>query len=223
MKDSVDGIGYRFRDTGLLQEALTHRSVGSVNNERLEFLGDSVLNTIISSRLFERNPSAPEGDLSRMRARLVRGSTLGELATGIGLGQQIRLGEGERKSGGFRRTSILADALEALIGAIFLDGGYEACREVVLTFFDPLIENLPDPEELKDAKTRLQEWLQGRARPLPKYSLEREEGADHAKRFFVSCRLADQELEVEGSGTSRRKAEQSAAEGMLAALREPGT
>ncbi len=211
MKDSVDGIGYRFRDTGLLQEALTHRSAGAVNNERLEFLGDSVLNTIVSSRLFERHAAAPEGDLSRMRARLVRGSTLGELATGIGLGQQLHLGEGERKSGGFRRTSILADAFEALLGAIFLDGGYEACRRVVLDFFDPLIEALPDPEELKDAKTRLQEWLQGRGRPLPEYLLQREEGADHAKQFFITCRLTDEALEVEGSGSSRRKAEQAAA------------
>ena len=215
MKDSVDGIDYRFRDPRLLQEALTHRSVGPSNNERLEFLGDSVLNMIISARLFELRPDAQEGDLSRMRARLVRGVTLSEIASGISLGKQLVLGEGERKSGGFRRSSIQADAFEALIGAVFIDGGLEACRELVLRFFDPLIKSLPDVEALKDSKTRLQEWLQARGRPLPDYDLQREEGADHAKVFYVACSLPDEEKRVEASGSSRRKAEQSAAEGML--------
>ena len=215
MRDSVDGIDYRFRDPLLLKEALTHRSVGPRNNERLEFLGDSVLNMIIASRLFELRPEAQEGDLSRMRARLVRGVTLSEIAGEISLGKQLVLGEGELKSGGFRRSSIQADAFEALLGAVFIDGGLEACRKLVLHFFDPLIESLPDVEALKDAKTRLQEWLQARGRPLPDYILQREEGADHAKVFFVACRLSDEGEQVEASGSSRRKAEQAAAELML--------
>lgn len=220
MKNTVTGIDYRFTDTGLLQKALTHRSMGSRNNERLEFLGDSVLNLVVSSRLFERYPDAQEGDLSRMRARLVRGVSLGEIATGIKLGKQINLGEGELKSGGFRRQSILADAFEALLGAIFLDGGYETCRKVIISLFDPLIDHLPDVEDLKDPKTRLQEWLQGRARPLPVYTLQSEEGADHAKKFNVSCVIPDDGTRVEASGNSRRKAEQAAASLTLDLLME---
>jgi len=211
LRDSVNGIDYRFQDPQLLRAALTHRSVGAANYERLEFLGDSVLNLVIAMRLYERHPAAPEGDLSRMRARLVRGATLSEVATGLGLGAHLNLGEGELKSGGFRRASILADSFEALLGAVFIDGGYDACRTVVLGLFDPLIEQLPDAEALKDAKTRLQEWLQARGRPLPNYRLEREAGADHAKKFFVSCRLADDDTAVEAEGSSRRKAEQAAA------------
>ena len=220
MKNTVTGIDYRFTDTGLLQKALTHRSMGSRNNERLEFLGDSVLNLVVSSRLFERYPDAQEGDLSRMRARLVRGVSLGEIATGIKLGKQINLGEGELRSGGFRRQSILADAFEALLGAIFLDGGYDTCRKVIISLFDPLIDNMPDVEDLKDPKTRLQEWLQGRARPLPVYTLQSEEGADHAKKFNVSCVIPDDGTRVEASGNSRRKAEQAAASLTLDLLME---
>ena len=215
MRHSLTGIEYRFRDPLLLRAALTHRSAGFGHNERLEFLGDSVLNMIIAARLFELHPEAQEGDLSRMRARLVRGATLSEVATSIGLGEQILLGEGELKSGGFRRSSILADAFEAALGAIFLDGGFEACRDVVLGLFDPLIAALPAAEELKDAKTRLQEWLQARGRPLPEYSLAREEGADHAKQFFVICRLTDDGTVAEERGRSRRKAEQAAAARVL--------
>ena len=220
MRDSLPGIDYRFDDPQLLRSALTHRSVGSVNNERLEFLGDSVLNTVVAMRLFALHPEAQEGDLSRMRARLVRGTTLSEVASSIGLGREIRLGERELKSGGFRRASILADAFEALLGAIFIDGGYDACRAVILRLFDPLIAALPAAEELKDAKTRLQEWLQARGRPLPDYSLQREEGADHAKRFFVSCELTDDGTLAEASGRSRRKAEQAAAALLLEMLQE---
>jgi len=194
--------------------------MGAGHNERLEFLGDSVLNLVIAMRLYERNPDVREGDLSRMRARLVRGSTLGEVAASIGLGQQIKLGEGELKSGGFRRASILADAFEALLGAIFIDGGYDACRAVVLELFDPLIESLPAADELKDPKTRLQEWLQARGRALPRYALVSEEGADHAKVFRVACRLADDGTVVEESGRSRQKAEQAAAARMLEILAE---
>jgi ribonuclease-3 len=215
VKDSVAGVEYRFSDQSLLEEALTHRSRGPINYERLEFLGDSVLNLVISSRLFELKPDAPEGDLSRMRARLVRGESLTDIASGLGLGKELNLGEGEMKSGGFRRASILADAFEALLGAVFLDGGYTTCRNVILDLFDPLIERLPDAEELKDAKTRLQEWLQGRGRPLPQYSLLREEGAEHAKKFHVQCLIRDDGSTVEASGSSRRKAEQAAAENAL--------
>ena len=220
MKNSVAGIDYRFTDPQLLLDALRHRSVGPRNNERLEFLGDSVLSLVVSARLFELRPDAQEGDLSRMRARLVRGISLAELASEIGLGKQIKLGEGELKSGGFRRASILADAFEALLGAIFLDGGFKTCRQVIIDLFDPLIENLPDIEDLKDPKTRLQEWLQARARPLPVYQLQSEEGADHAKRFYVTCRIPDDGTGVEASGNSRRKAEQAAATGVLILLEE---
>ena len=220
MKDSVAGIDYRFDDPQLLREALTHRSLGAGNNERLEFLGDSVLSLVIAMRLYELRPEAREGDLSRMRARLVRGTTLSQVASSIGLGEEIRLGEGELKSGGFRRASILADTFEALLGAIFIDGGYESCRTVIRELFDPLIAALPPPEELKDPKTRLQEWLQARGRPLPEYTMERETGADHAKQFFVSCRLPDNGTQAEMTGRSRRKAEQAAAGRVLELLLE---
>ena len=211
MKESVAGVDYRFTDEQLLEEALTHRSRGANNYERLEFLGDSVLNLVVTARLYELKPDAQEGDLSRMRARLVRGATLSDIAAGIGLGQQLILGEGELKSGGFRRASILADAFEALLGAIFLDSDYASSRKVILDFFDPLIEGLPDVEELKDAKTLLQEWLQGRGLPLPEYILLKEEGADHAKKFYVQCRIVDDDTVMEACGNSRRKAEQAVA------------
>ncbi len=220
MKNSVAGIEYRFAELQLLEEALTHRSRGLVNYERLEFLGDSVLNLVISSRLFEMKPDAQEGDLSRMRARLVRGESLTDIASGLGLGKQLNLGEGEMKSGGFRRASILADAFEALIGAIFLDSDYATCRNVILDLFDPLIKILPGIEELKDAKTRLQEWLQGRGSPLPEYTLLREEGADHVKKFHMQCRIVDDGSKVEASGSNRRRAEQAAAAKMLDLLQE---
>lgn len=220
MINSVAGIDYRFADQQLLEKALTHRSRGAINYERLEFLGDSVLNLVISSRLFELKPDAQEGDLSRMRARLVRGESLTDIASGLGLGKQLKLGEGEMKSGGFRRASILADAFEALLGAIFLDSDYASCRHVILDLFDPLIEKLPGIEELKDAKTRLQEWLQGRGSPLPEYTLLREEGADHVKKFYVQCTITDDGSTVEASGSSRRRAEQAAAAKMLELLQE---
>ena len=216
MKNSVAGIDYRFTDQQLLEEALTHRSLGANNYERLEFLGDSVLNLVVSSRLFELKSGASEGDLSRMRARLVRGESLTEIASGLALGKQLNLGEGEMKSGGFHRASILADAFEALLGAIFVDSDYASCRTVILDLIDPLIEKLPDVEELKDAKSRLQEWLQGRGRPLPEYTLLREEGADHLKKFHVQCRVTDDGIMMEASGSSRRRAEQAAAAKMLA-------
>jgi len=220
VKDSVAGIDYRFADPLLLEQALTHRSLGAQNNERLEFLGDSVISLVVSERLFELRPESREGDLTRMRARLVRGVSLADIASGIGLGKQLNLGDEAVKSGVHRRSSILADAFEALLGAIFVDGGYEACRKVIIDLFDPLIETLPDIEELKDSKTRLQEWLQARGRPLPQYSLQREEGADHAKKFHVTCLLPDDGTILEESGNSRRKAEQAAAGRVLVFLQE---
>jgi ribonuclease-3 len=222
VSNSVVGFEYRFADEGLLKEALTHRSIGSRNNERLEFLGDSVLNLVVSSRLYELRPDAKEGDLTKMRARLVRRESLADLASSIGLGRQLILGEGEMKSGGYRRASILADGFEAVLGAIYLEGGYEVCRHEILRFIDPLIENLPDMESLKDAKTRLQEWLQARGRPLPQYFLVREEGADHAKKFHVQCSIPDDENRVEANGSARRLAEQIAARRMLKQLQAEG-
>ncbi len=220
MISAVPGINYRFNDERLLHQALTHKSHGDAHYERLEFLGDSVLNLVVSARLYQQFPRASEGDLSRMRARIVRGKTLGELAEKMQLGRLLNLGDGERKSGGFRRTSILADAFEALLGAIYLDGGFDACREVILAKVDPLIQDLPSAEELKDPKTRLQEWLQARGRPLPVYELVREEGADHAKNFHVICRLVDTNTEIPASGRSRRAAEQQAAGFLLHQLAE---
>jgi ribonuclease-3 len=220
VKYTVTGIDYRFTDPNLLNDALTHRSMGARNNERLEFLGDSVLSLAVSSRLFELCPDASEGDLSRMRARLVRGSSLADIASGMALGKQLNLGESELKSGGFRRASILADAFEAILGAIFLDGGYQACQQAILELFDPLIERLPSADQLKDPKTRLQEWMQARARPLPEYVLQSEEGADHAKKFCVRCTLPDDQMAMEAEGKSRRKAEQAAATLVLQLLGE---
>ena len=219
MKDSVAGIDYRFRDPRLLEEALTHRSIGAGNNERLEFLGDSILGAVISRALFERHPRADEGHLTKMRARLVRGTTLAKIAREMDLGREIMMDPGVLKSGGFRNTSILADAFEALLGAVYLDGGYDEVRRVVTEKFAAMIEDLPPAEDLKDPKTRLQEWLQGRGRALPAYTLEFEEGAAHAKTFYVSCVL-DDGMRSEADGSSRGGAEQSAAESMLARLQE---
>jgi ribonuclease-3 len=214
----IPGIPYRFSQPALLQEALTHRSRGEHNYERLEFLGDSILNFVIASRLFALRPDDSEGDLSRLRSRVVRGDTLARLAADLKLGDYLIMGEGELKSGGFRRQSILADALEAIFGAIYLDGGFDACEAVIRHICDPVIRTLPEAEALKDPKTRLQEWLQARGRPLPEYELLREEGAEHAKRFVVRCQLPDSGQVFEAQGGSRRKAEQRAAAGILDAF-----
>lgn len=211
-------LGYNFRDKGLLQTALTHRSAGARNNERLEYLGDSILNFIIAAELFERCPKLHEGDLSRMRAYLVKGERLFELATSLKLGDVLQLGTGELKSGGHHRASILADALEAVLGAIFTDGGYEACRQVVLKLYQPLLENLPRPEELKDPKTRLQEWLQSHQFPLPQYEIIKTHGKEHEREFQVACNLPHIDVRITGVGSSRRKAEQSAASKTLEML-----
>ncbi len=211
--------GHRFSDVGLLEQALTHRSAHARHNERLEFLGDSLLGSIIAEALYAHWPQADEGALTRGRAELVRESSLATVARSMDLGGRIVLGPGELKSGGHRRDSILSDALEAVVAAIYLDSDYPTCRAVVLPWFAAAIDALPPPHKVgKDAKTRLQEWLQGRQRPLPRYELLDESGEDHAKRFVVRCMLADAELHADGEAGSRRAAEQVAAEGVLEAL-----
>lgn len=215
--EALPGVEHHFTDPELLREALTHRSLNQRNNERLEFLGDAVLNFVIAARLYDQRPDDNEGSLSRLRSRVVRGETLAKVARGLQLGDYLRMGEGELKSGGFLRDSVLADALEAVLGAVYLDGGFVAAERVILGLFAEEVERLPDAEALKDPKTRLQEWLQARGRPLPVYELVHEEGAEHAKRFHVRCRLVDSGFEAKASGTGRRKAEQAAAERVLAA------
>lgn len=207
----IPGIPYRFKDPELLALALSHRSIGRLNNERLEFLGDSILNFVVSARLFDLKAEDSEGDLTRLRARVVRGSTLAKLASDLKLGDCIKLGEGELKSGGFKRDSILANTLEAIFGAIYLDGGFEPCAKVILHICNPFIALLPDAEELKDPKTRLQEWLQGHGYPLPEYTVLNEEGPPHRKQFLVECVAPAVNIKVIGKGSSRRKAEQIAA------------
>lgn len=211
----IPGIPYSFNDPDLLALALTHCSAGRLNNERLEFLGDSVLNIVVSARLFNLRPDNNEGELSRLRARVVRGETLAKLASGLKLGDYIKLGEGELKSGGYKRNSTLADALEAVFGAIYIDGGFKSCEQAILHVCNPFIATLPDARELIDPKTRLQEWLQGRGLPLPEYSLLTEEGPPHNKRFQVQCVGEASGIKVIGSGSSRQKAEQAAAAAAL--------
>jgi ribonuclease III len=214
-------LGYAPRDLDLFRAALTHRSAAGPNNERLEFLGDAVLNLVIADLLYAAFPQATEGDLSRLRARLVSREPLAEVALTLGVGETLQLGSGELKSGGFRRQSILADALEALCGAVFLDGGLAAVRSVLLQLFTARITQLPAPDALKDAKTRLQEYLQSRNLALPRYSVLHVGGEDHAQTFRVSCEVRDLQLTVEGDGSSRRRAEQEAAGRMLARIAVP--
>ncbi len=209
--DRIPGIDYRFDDVGLLEQALTHRSFGPGHYERLEFLGDSLLSMVIAEQLFHARPHAAEGDLSRLRSRLVRDVTLARLASELRLGDHLRLGVGELKSGGFLRESILADVVEALIGAIFLDGGFPEARRVIRELFSDRLADLPDADSLKDPKTRLQELLQGRGYDLPEYHVMAESGADHAKRFEVECRAGSLVDPVRAEAASRRKAEQAAA------------
>ena len=184
-------LGYQFRDSDLLDLALTHCSAGGQNNERLEFLGDSIVNHIIAEALFLRFPASREGEMSRMRASLVKGDTLAEVALELELGDHLRLGSGERKTGGHRRASILADAFEAVVGAILLDSDVEQCRQCVLGWFDARLQQLSTGTVEKDAKTQLQEYLQGRSNPLPVYELLSVQGEDHTQQFQVACRLHD--------------------------------
>jgi ribonuclease-3 len=208
-------LGYEPRDASLFVAALTHRSASGHNNERLEFLGDAVLNLAVARHLYLAFPQASEGDLSRLRARVVSGEPLAEVAAGIGLGDELQLGSGELKTGGFRRQSILADALEAVCGAVFLDGGLDAAEVVIRRLFEPRIAALPAPETLKDAKTRLQEYLQSRGFALPRYAVERIEGEAHAQTFQVTCDVPEIGRHAQGRGSSRRRAEQEAAERIL--------
>jgi ribonuclease-3 len=211
-------LGYRFRQPEMLERAVTHRSAGGTNNERLEFLGDAVLGMVITEALYHQFPLASEGELSRLRATLVRKPTLAEIARSLGLGEYLNLGPGELKSGGFRRDSILSDALEAVLGAIYLDDGLDACREWVQGHFASRLASLPAAAELKDYKTRLQEFLQSRQLALPEYVVIGVRGQAHAQTFEVECRVAERDISTRGVGTSRRNAEQQAAGEMLKAL-----
>lgn len=212
-------LGHSFSDPLLLRTALTHRSFGSPNNERLEFLGDGILDCVVAAALFHRFPDLPEGDLSRLRANLVNQDALHQLATALHIGEALRLGEGELKSGGALRPSILADALEALFGAIYLDAGFLAAQAVIDKLYAPLLAGLKPGEFQKDAKTRLQEWLQGRKKPLPRYQLLEATGAAHEQRFEVACEIESPPLRTVGHGSSRRIAEQVAADKALKELK----
>ena len=214
-------LGYQFADLNLMHQALTHRSAGGRNNERLEFLGDAILGSVIAAELYDRYPQAREGELSRLRSSLVRREALAGLARGLEIGRYIKLGAGERKSGGHHRGSILADALEALFGAIYLDGGFASCRDCILSLFGTMLEQAPDPDRLKDPKTRLQEYLQSRQLALPEYTVQDVSGDAHAQSFRVSCTVSATEVMVtEGLARSRRHAEQDAAEKMLGLLND---
>lgn len=215
-------LGHEFADPALFELALTHRSCGKRNNERLEFLGDSILNFVIADALYQRFPQAREGQMSRLRARLVKGETLSEIARELGLGDYLRLGTGELKSGGFRRDSILADAVEAIIGAIYLDTDLDVARSFVLRWYAERLQALDLNETLKDAKTRLQEFLQSRRAPLPNYELLSVEGEAHAQTFHIRCEVELLSAATEGVGSSRRQAEQEAARAALEGLAKQG-
>ncbi len=212
-------IGYEFSDQSLLEQALTHRSAGSPHNERLEFLGDAILNFVIAEELYRRFETAREGELTRLRASLVKGATLSGLARELDLGAQLRLGSGELKSGGRGRDSILADAFEALIGAIYQDGGMQPCRRFIGDAYETTLAAVTLQRATKDPKTRLQERLQSRQMALPDYAVLMVEGSAHDQVFTVECRVRENGVATQGQGSSRRKAEQAAAEkalGMLA-------
>lgn len=211
-------LGYRFSDDRLLEQALTHRSASRENNERLEFLGDAMLSLTIARTLFETRPDASEGDLSRARASLVNKHALAAIGRRIGIDEHLVLGGGELGSGGAQRESALADAVEAIIGAVALDGGLPAADRLVLALMADDLAALPDSESLKDAKTRLQEWLQARNLSLPVYTVDGVSGRDHNQIFTVSCAVAASDRKSSGEGTSRRRAEQAAAEAMLVEL-----
>lgn len=211
-------FGYTFVQPALCHSALTHRSAGSAHNERLEFLGDSVLNCSVARLLFDAHPDADEGALSRLRATLVSGDTLAQIALQMGLGEHLRLGPGELKSGGFRRASILADTLEAILGAIFLDSGFDAAAAAVKRILGARLSTLPAADLLKDPKTRLQEALQARGLALPVYTLTAVTGDPHDQSFTVTCEVPVFEIGAVGEGVSRRRAEQLAAAKLLELL-----
>ncbi len=212
-------FGYRFGDPGFLKQALVHRSAGSRNNERLEFLGDAVLGCVIADEVFARYPGAREGELSRLRSTLVRRESLAELANELDIGAYLKLGPGERKSGGHHRQSILADAFEAVLGAIYLDGGFEPCQRAIVALFAKKLDAIADLDQLKDSKTQLQEYLQSQHKPLPEYTVIEVAGEAHAQSFRVRCAVDDTGIEpTEGRARNRRHAEQEAAGKMLAQL-----
>lgn len=211
-------IGYQFRDTELLKLALSHRSCGAKNNERLEFLGDSILSLVVSDFLYQKFADAQEGDLSRMRSQIVRAESLAEVARGLDLGSELLLGQGEMKSGGHRRDSILGDAVEALIGAIYLDANLDESRRCVLNWFKDLLNIADEAKPAKDAKTSLQEFLQQRGHGLPQYRVIETGGEAHSRLFTVSCKIDMLDREFTATASSRRKAEQMVAEKFLATL-----
>ncbi len=208
-------LGHSFQRQDLLEQGLTHRSAGPVNNERLEFLGDALIGFIIAEALWERFPEANEGTLSRMRASLVKRESLAALARGLRLGDYLRLGGGELRTGGHARDSILADALEAVLGAVYRDAGFGTARAVVMDLFADRLDETSATRSGKDPKTRLQEWLQSRRRPLPDYLVLSIGGDQHDQIFHVACVLADADVRTQGEGSSRRRAEQAAAQAML--------
>lgn len=211
-------IGYQFNDQKLLLQALTHRSAKGAHNERLEFLGDSILGYIIAESLYTRFPKENEGDLTRMRSSLVKGVTLADIGRGFALGEHLILGPGELKSGGHRRESILEDAVEAIIGAVYLDSSMENCKALVLSWFEKRLADIKPGAAQKDPKTRLQEYLQGRRIALPVYEVIKTTGQSHNQEFTVRCTTTEIDQEVITTGTSRRKAEQAAAEKVLAII-----
>ncbi|MFN3235038.1 MAG: ribonuclease III [Gammaproteobacteria bacterium] len=213
-------IGYTFRHVTLLMTALSHRSVGKINNERLEFLGDAILNFVIAEALFERFPKAREGDLSRIRATLVKGETLAKIAKEFDLGEFLLLGSGELKSGGHRRPSILAGATEALIGAMHLDSDFQTCKSRILSWYESRLNEVSLDQAYIDPKTQLQEYLQSKRFSLPNYSVVETKGKAHAQTFVVNCEIEDLKLEVKGEGSSRRRAEQAAAQKMLEMIQD---
>ena len=222
MQQLQQKIGYTFKNESLLTTALSHRSYGKDNNERLEFLGDSIINFIAAHALFAKHSDAAEGDLSRMRSSLVKGDTLAKVAKEFELGEYLKLGPGEMKSGGFKRSSILAGALEALIGAIFIDAGFAECHRVVMSWFEQRVADTDVENIYKDNKTLLQECLQAKKLPLPEYKLIKTTGVAHKQTFYVECHIESIGKIVKDKGMSRRKAEQNAAKKMLKVINNDG-
>ena len=218
LRPLMAALGYSYTNSALLDEALSHRSAGARNYERLEFLGDGLLNFVIAATLFEQHSELDEGALSRLRASLVRESTLAEIARDIRLGEYLVLGQGELRSGGFNRDSILADVVESLIGACFIEAGFAAAQSLVLRLFEKRLQNLPTAQSLKDPKTQLQEWLQGQQLERPMYAVIETEGKAHALQFTVTCTVAEPKLSARATASSRRKAEQMAAAAALKQL-----
>ncbi|MDJ0806672.1 MAG: ribonuclease III [Gammaproteobacteria bacterium] len=222
MRASTDilcrALGYRFSDASLLEQALTHRSVGGANNERLEFLGDAILGFVIADELYHRFAAASEGQLSRLRSSLVKRETLADIALELALGDYLNLGPGELRSGGMARASILADGVEAILAAIYLDNGYEAARQVILEIYAPRLAEIDLKTPQKDPKTRLQELLQSRKVALPSYEIVEVSGSPHEQQFKVLCSIDELGMESAGTGSSRRRAEQAAAQTMLQGL-----